>query len=108
MQIIPDLLSNRHALVDEGRLFDPDWYSFFKLALDAIRNRVAITGTVTFGGGTTAAVTLATPLANANYNVSVDSPENRTVWVTSKTATGFTINLSSASSATYGYTVVRL
>lgn len=67
-----------------------------------------VTGTVTFAAATTAAVAFTTAEPSANYNIHIDAPEDRRFWTTSKTTSGFTVNVSASSSATYGWTLVRL
>lgn len=69
--------------------------------------RSPVSGEAEFSAGTTIAVTLETPLPDTDYNVLVDAPENNTFWATSKTVSGFTLNASSSTSATVGYTIVR-
>lgn len=88
-------------------LAETDWYNWFLLFAKAVLHNTALTGTATFAGGTTAAVTFTTPEPTANYNVITEAPEDRRVWITSKTTTGFVINVSAASSATYTWTVIR-
>jgi hypothetical protein len=94
-------------VVDASSRLTREWV---KWVLEFVRNlqfNAPITGTVTFAAATTAAVTFTTALPDANYQVHVDAPEDRRVWVTSKATTGFTINVSASSSETYCWTVLR-
>ena len=50
-------------------------------------------------GATSIAITFGTPLSDANYGVAVTPNWNTSVWVTGKTATGFTINFGTAAPA---------
>lgn len=84
-----------------------EWYDWFLEFAKTSQFNAALTGSVTFAAASTAAVTFTTAEPTANYNVIVEAPEQRTVWITSKATTGFTINLSSSSSATYLWTVIR-
>lgn len=84
-----------------------EWFDFFSRLMAVLLNRLAVTGTAVFSGGTTATVTFATAEADANYSVWYAAEENRTYWTTSKTAAGFTANASSASSATVRWQLVR-
>ena len=94
------------ALVDPAASLDVisnEWWGF----LTSLYDRSPVTGTVTFAAATTAPVTFAVPELNTDYNVVIEAPEDRRVWVTAKTTTGFTLNVSAASSGTYGYTMMR-
>jgi len=62
-------------------------------------------GTATFGGATTCAVTFPYAMQNANYRVLLGPSDNKTYWVTSKTTTGFTLNASATSSATVDWMI---
>lgn len=94
-------------LVESSARMTREWYDWVVRFASAVLFNTPLTGTVTFSAATTAAVTFTTAEATANYNVIVESPEDRRVWVTSKATTGFTLNVSSASSATYTWTVIR-
>lgn len=89
----------------EGRC-DVDWYRCLKELETAIRDRVARTGQVTLSG-TSAVVAFDTPEPDDSYNVVIEAPENRSVWISGKTVAGFTLNVSAFSVATYGWTVIR-
>jgi len=80
-----------------------EWF----LKLRNIADRTPVTGSVTFAAATTAAVTFDTPELSTDYNIHIAAPEQRTLWITGKTTTGFTLNVSSSSSATYGWTLTR-
>jgi len=98
-------MSTQNPILPDARtkLQDTSWYRFFRRLLA----RSPVSGAETFSAGTTVAVTLAIPLPDTEYNVLIDAPENKQFWTTSKTATGFTLNASSSTSATVGYTIVR-
>jgi hypothetical protein len=57
---------------------------------------------------TSKAVTFSSPMPTANYRVALESSQqmSASLWVTNKTASGFTVNVSAAMSATLGYTAV--
>lgn len=93
--------------VEQSRELSREWRDWLDKFVSAVRSNTEQAGTVTFAAATTAAVTFANAEPSANYNVALDSPENKTFWVTSKTTTGFTINASSATSATVGWALVR-
>jgi hypothetical protein len=84
-----------------------EWYDWLIAFARAVQFNTPTTGTATFAGAATAAVTFATPEPDTSYNVHVEPPENRGWWITGKSTSGFTINLSAASSTTYAWTVVR-
>ena len=67
-----------------------------------------LAGTVAFSGGTTAAVSFSIAQPSSNYIVSIEVPDNKTYWITGKSAAGFTVNASAATSATVGWRVTRL
>lgn len=105
-QTVPQPPHASVALVP-AQLTETDWYNWFLQFARAVRFNTPLTGTVTFAAATTAAVTFTTAEPTANYQVLIEAPENRTFWVTSKATTGFTLNVSSSSSATYTWTVIR-
>jgi hypothetical protein len=74
-------------------------------ARDTSANNLA--GTATFAAATTVAVTLPIAEPDANYLIFFDNPANQTLWVTSKTASGFTINSSASNSTTVGWLLIR-
>lgn len=88
-------------------LAETDWFNWFLSFAKAVLFNTPLTGTATFAAATTATVTFTTAEPTANYNVAVEAPEDRRVWVTSKATTGFTLNVSASSSATYTWTVIR-
>lgn len=55
-------------------------------------------GVAQFQGSSTFAVVLPVALPDTNYRVSVSADRNETIWVTSKTASGFTLNSSNSGS----------
>jgi len=60
------------------------------------------------GSGSTVAVVLPVALPDTNYRVAVSANQNQTIWVTSKTTTGFTLNSSIAgSTATVEWMIMR-
>lgn len=79
------------------------WLSDF---VASVQERMPITGTVTFSG-TSTAVTFTTPEPDTDYDIFYAMPENRAAWTTGKATTGFTANVSAASTATYGWTRIR-
>lgn len=82
---------------------DAEWYGFWK----ELEKRAPRCGSVTFATATTAAVTLSPPEISTDYMVVVEAPEDRRVWITSKATTGFTINVSANSAATYNWALIR-
>jgi hypothetical protein len=74
-------------------------------ARDTSANNLA--GTATFSAATTVAVTLPVAEPDANYLIFISSPANRTHWITSQTASGFTINASASNSDTVGWLLIR-
>lgn len=84
-----------------------EWYDWIIAFAVNVRFNTPLTGSKAFSAATSAAVTFITPEPTANYTVLVEAPEDRRVWITSKATTGFTINVSSASSATYEWVVIR-
>ncbi|HEV8701863.1 MAG TPA: hypothetical protein VGV60_11385 [Candidatus Polarisedimenticolia bacterium] len=65
-------------------------------------------GVATFPTSNTVAVTLPTPMPDANYRVGLSANAQETVYVMSKTTTGFTLKSSNASSvASVDWTVTR-
>ena len=94
------------ALVKQGRkafVLTTEWFR----ALSDITRALPVTGTVEFSAATTAAVLFDVPEQTVSYNVLIEAPEDRRVWVTSKSTTGFTLNVSSSSSGVYGWAIVR-
>lgn len=79
------------------------WRIFFQ----AIAARAPRSGAVSFGGTASVSVTLEPALPDDRYNVLLDVPENRVVWVSAKSAAGFTLTTGDATSATVGYTIAR-
>ena len=82
-----------------------EWF----LKLRNIADRTPVTGTVTLTAATMAAVTFDTPELSTDYNIHIEAPEPRTVWITGKATTGFTLNVSpsSGSNVIYGWTLTR-
>jgi hypothetical protein len=66
-----------------------------------------LAGTATFSASTIVNVTLPIAEANTNYSVFLENTGNRTLWVTNKTTTGFTINASASSSASVAWLLIR-
>lgn len=83
------------------------WYTWFSDLVAALLNRLPITGSVTFAASTTAAVTFATPEADANYDVWYASGADNYFWTTSKSVSGFTANAKTSNSATVRYQIIR-
>ncbi|MGY3366235.1 hypothetical protein ACVWZL_003360 [Bradyrhizobium sp. GM2.4] len=77
--------------------------------IDARDYPQTLSGTVTFAAATTASITFS-PVSqpSSRYVVTLEPTDNKTYWITSKTTAGFTINASSATSATIGWRVTRL
>lgn len=67
-----------------------------------------LTGTVTFSASTTATVTFPTAEADTSYAIFLESSGNVTLWVSSKTTGGFTVNASSSNSNTVRWLLVRI
>lgn len=106
-RVIPSLPHPSSPTVDQSDRMTREWYDKLDELVKALQQRIPLAGTVTFAAATSAAVTFTTAEPNSAYNVLIDAPENRTVWITSKSTTGFTVNVSSSSSATYGWVIVR-
>ncbi len=104
---VPDPPHPSHGLVDTTARMARVWTDWLRKFVPAIRYNTPLTGTVTFATATTAAVAFDTAEASTDYNVLVEAPEDRRVWITSKATTGFTINVSASSTAVYTWTVVR-
>lgn len=85
----------------------PLTHTSWRRFLRALLSRSPVSGQATFSAGTNVAVTLNPPLLDDQYNVLVDAPENNTFWATNKTPNGFTLNASSSTSVTVGYTTAR-
>jgi hypothetical protein len=66
-----------------------------------------LAGVASFVASTTVNVTLPVAEVNANYSVFLENIGNRTLWVTSKTTTGFTINASASSSDSAAWLLIR-
>lgn len=95
------------SVLDAAGRFVREWFDWIDKFAKNIRFNAPLTGTVAFSAATSATVTFATPEASANYNVSLDPPENKTFWVTSKATTGFTVNASGSTSVTVPWTLHR-
>jgi hypothetical protein len=67
---------------------------------------VVLSGATTFSSTTSASVSLSVTLPGTGYKVVASANENKTFWVSSKTATGWTWNASSSSVATVDWRVV--
>jgi hypothetical protein len=67
----------------------------------------AQSGTAAFASSTTVSVTLPVPLPDANYRVVVTTDSAITVYVTGKTATGFTLNAPVSSTTNVDWMVAR-
>lgn len=81
---------------------DKSWVGFFK---DVVA-RLPRSGQATFAGASVA-VQLDPKMPDDQYDVFLSPVENRVLWITSRTADGFTINASAASTDTIGYIIVR-
>ena len=88
---------------DKEPVGTPAWRRFFR----ALARRSPHSGTASFAAATSVAVALNPALSDDRYNVFLETPENRTFWITSKTKAGFTLNASTATSITIGYSIVR-
>lgn len=95
------------GLIDRAMRMTREWYDWVDKFFRAINYNTPLTGTATFAAATSAAVTFDTAEAGTSYNIHIDSPANLTFWVTSKATTGFTINSSSSTSVTVGWTLTR-
>jgi hypothetical protein len=65
------------------------------------------TGRAGFDSSSDATVTLTEPMADASYSVALAPPDNRTAWVTDKTATGFLVHVSAAMSGEVDWTATH-
>lgn len=70
-------------------------------------NNVSDSSTSTFAAATTVAVVLTVAEPDTNYFVLLENSENQTLWITSKTTTGFTINSSVSNSTTVSWLIYR-
>lgn len=91
---------------ERGKLSRVLW-RFLSELIAALRNRVPITGSVTFSAATTAAVSFTVAEPDANYSVWFASPEDNFLWATSKTVNGFTANAKNSTSATFRWQLIR-
>lgn len=66
-----------------------------------------VSGSASFSAATSVAVTLAVAQPDTAYQVAVEPGGNYSVWITSKTTAGFTINTSSSITATLLWRVLR-
>jgi hypothetical protein len=64
-------------------------------------------GVASFSASTTVNITLPVAEVNANYSVFLENTTNNTLWVTSKTTTGFTINSSASITADVAWLLIR-
>jgi hypothetical protein len=91
--------------------YSPDYYPLTLVGCQGIAARDTsannLAGTATFAAATSVAVTLPIAETNANYLIFFDNPANQTLWITSKTAAGFTINSSASNSTTVGWLLIR-
>ncbi len=87
----------------ESRL-SPSFYDFF---VDLEQSSVRA-GQATFAAGTSIVVPLSPQEISANYLIYVEATENNTFWVTGKQQDQFTINAATSTSATVGWTLVRI
>ena len=99
-----------------GTLFGGTWSAAYRpfglvgcqgiAARDTPANNLA--GTVAFAAETSKAVSMPNGAeANASYLIFLDSPANETLWVSDKTAAGFTINAATAITGTVGWLLVK-
>jgi muramidase (phage lysozyme) len=93
-------------VVDKFGRMSVEWTKWIDEFVKAVQSRVPVTGTMTFAAAT-ATITLSTPEANTDYDIFYAGPENRAAWTTSKTTTTFQANLSSASTATWSWALIR-
>lgn len=70
-------------------------------------NNVSDSGTATFAAATTRVVTLDVAEPDTNYFVLLENVANQTLWITSKTTAGFTINSSVSNSTTVSWLIYR-
>lgn len=105
---LPDVPNPNVAIVGEKTTRPTiDYFRFFTRLVNALANRLPITGSATFAAATTATVTFSTPEKDANYDVWFSPPDSKTYWASSKTANGFTANASSSVSATVRWQLIR-
>lgn len=106
MRTIPTQPHPSSEITDEYRRGSLEWTKWLDEFVKGVQARVPVTGTITFAAST-ATVTLSKAEADTNYDIFYAAPENLTAWTTSKTTTTFVANLSSASTATWGYALIR-
>jgi len=89
-----------------GRLTD-EYRRVLSDLLNALVNRLPVTGTVEFDADASVAVLFAAPEADANYDIWFSAPDGKNYWASSKTVDGFTANASSAVTANVRYQLIR-
>lgn len=72
---------------------------------DILAATSAVNGTLTFTASTTASFTFTTPLSNTSYRVYVEKIQPLDYSVTTKTTTGFTVQLTTAYTGDLGFDV---
>lgn len=107
MRNIPKLPHPGSHISDPSGLCTREWYDKLDELVAAVGQRMPITGTIQFTTSTSALVTFTNAEANTEYNIHWDAPEDRRVWVTDKSTSGFIARVNSTSSETYGWTLVR-
>jgi hypothetical protein len=93
--------------VEPTRRLTTEWTKWVDEFVRSVRSRSPVMGTFSFASISTATVTLSQPEASTDYDILYAAPENKTAWTTSKTTATFVANVSSASSATWAYSLMR-
>jgi hypothetical protein len=106
VRTIPSQPHPSSELTDASSRMQTEWTKWIDEFVRAVQSRVPVSGTLTFAAST-ATITLSKAEADTNYDIFYAAPENRTAWTTSKTTTTFQANLSSASTATWAWSLIR-
>lgn len=107
MADLPGVPTQAQAVTGANGLMSKYWYRFLETLVFVLGLELPVKGAATFSSGTTVAVTFDTALDDANYAVVFDGEENNTFWPTSKTASGFTANAATSTSATVRWVLHR-
>ena len=107
MRPLPGIPSPRQAVSGERGIMSAYWFRFLENLVFVLGLELPVKGTATFSAGTSVAVTFDTALSDANYAVVFDGEENNTFWPSSKTASGFTANADTSTSATVRWVLHR-
>lgn len=106
MRTIPNPPHPNSQVVDTTDRMSVEWTKWLDEFVRSVQSRVSVAGTVTFAAAT-ATVTLSKAEPDTNYDIYYSGPENRSAWTTSKTTATFVANLSSSSTATWAWQLIR-